>query len=131
MKTLRKLNYAAVCAIAGTDVARSLCGARVPGNLDLVNPDDTPAVWLEVLEETPQFNFGRALELLKEGKCVARAGWNGKGMRVSFVEPISDTALPYLALSYPAGSATYPYGAMVPWAPSQTDVLAEDWEEVM
>ena len=25
-------------------------------------------------------NFGQAIEALKEGKRVARAGWNGKGM---------------------------------------------------
>ena len=25
-------------------------------------------------------NFGNAIEALKEGKRVARAGWNGKGM---------------------------------------------------
>ena len=25
-------------------------------------------------------NFGKALEALKEGKKVARAGWNGKGI---------------------------------------------------
>ena len=25
-------------------------------------------------------NFGQALEALKEGKRVARTGWNGKGM---------------------------------------------------
>ena len=24
--------------------------------------------------------FGEAIEALKDGKCVARHGWNGKGM---------------------------------------------------
>ena len=27
-------------------------------------------------------NFGKAIEALKEGKLVARDGWNGKGMFV-------------------------------------------------
>ena len=27
-----------------------------------------------------EMNFGYALELLKDGKKVARAGWNGRGM---------------------------------------------------
>lgn len=27
-------------------------------------------------------NFGKALEALKEGKKVARAGWNGKGIYI-------------------------------------------------
>lgn len=30
------------------------------------------------------FSFGRALKLLKEGKCVARKGWNGKESTSSF-----------------------------------------------
>ena len=34
--------------------------------------------------ETPQqqtnLNFGQALELLKQGLSLQRAGWNGKGM---------------------------------------------------
>ena len=25
-------------------------------------------------------SFGKAIEALKEGKCVSRKGWNGKGM---------------------------------------------------
>lgn len=29
-------------------------------------------------------NFGKALEALKEGKKVARAGWNAKGYTLSF-----------------------------------------------
>lgn len=27
-----------------------------------------------------KFNFGKAIELLKEGKCVCREGWNGKNL---------------------------------------------------
>ena len=27
-------------------------------------------------------NFGKAIEMLKQGKMVARKGWNGKGMHV-------------------------------------------------
>lgn len=30
------------------------------------------------MDET--FDFGRALVALKRGSCVARRGWNGKGM---------------------------------------------------
>lgn len=28
-------------------------------------------------------NFGKALELLKQGKKLARVGWNGKGMFIN------------------------------------------------
>ncbi|MTO24509.1 DUF2829 domain-containing protein, partial [Turicibacter sanguinis] len=30
-------------------------------------------------------NFGQVLELLKQGKKVARRGWNGKGMFLYYV----------------------------------------------
>ena len=32
-------------------------------------------------------NFGKALEALKEGKKVARAGWNGKGIYIELQLP--------------------------------------------
>ncbi len=87
-------------------------------------------------------SFSHALVALKDGKRVARAGWNGKGMFVYFVP----------ANSYPASGNTLgpmkgvfpddmvPYGAyiamktaqgnVVPWLASQTDVLADDWQVV-
>lgn len=76
--------------------------------------------------------FGIAVELLKQGKKVARIGWNGKGM--------------YLFLSPKLGCQMYEQftgksindirefivmktvdDMLVPWVASQTDVLAEDW----
>lgn len=73
--------------------------------------------------------FGEALAGLKSGSRVTRAGWNGKGMWLEMQRPDggSKMTLPYLYLNYPSGSAAYPEGARVPWAPSQTDMLAEDW----
>jgi len=87
-------------------------------------------------------NFGSALQGLKQGAKLARAGWNGKGMFIYYVP----------ANSYPAGNNKLgtmkgifpddmvPYGAylamktaqnnVVPWLASQTDILAEDWEIV-
>jgi hypothetical protein len=37
--------------------------------------------------------------------------------------------LPYVYLNYPDDARNTP-GARVPWLPSQTDMLAEDWEIV-
>ena len=34
-------------------------------------------------------NFGKALELLKEGKKVARAGWNGKHQYIELATCVS------------------------------------------
>lgn len=76
--------------------------------------------------------FGDALESLKDGKRVARAGWNGKGMFLLHVSggyadhPQLQTtveALPYIAMITAQGT-------FVPWLASQTDVLSDDWAVV-
>lgn len=76
----------------------------------------------------PIMNFGDALEALKNGERVARAGWNGKGLWLELQRPDahSKMSLPYIFLTYPEDAANTP-GARVPWHASQTDVLAEDW----
>lgn len=78
-------------------------------------------------------SFGLAIEALKRGKKVARSGWNGKGMWLEYRHSLGTVDLPYIQLIYPVpgdGSLPYPNGARVPWAPSQTDVLADDWKIV-
>lgn len=87
-------------------------------------------------------DFSEALKLLKAGKLLARAGWNGRGMFIYLV-PGSDFAVsrPPLDGIFPHGmQVSYlphidmrtadPYPTCVPWLASQTDVLAEDWVEV-
>ena len=85
----------------------------------------------------PTMNFGSALQALKNGQKVARAGWNGKGMFL-FLVPGSTfkvSRAPLLGI-YPEGTEINycPHIDMktadekiVPWLASQTDVLAEDW----
>lgn len=78
-------------------------------------------------------DFSDALMWLKEGKRVQRAGWNGKGLWLEYVAPRTSVDLPFIQLIYPVpgdGSLPYPNGARVPWAPSQTDMLADDWRVV-
>lgn len=70
-------------------------------------------------------NFSYALNYVKQGKRVRREGWNGKGMWIEIQYPTaySKMTLPYI----------YMYTAdknLVPWLASQTDLLAEDWEQV-
>lgn len=67
-------------------------------------------------------NFGQALERLKVGQKVCRAGWNGKGMWLALQSPtpLSKMTLPYIYMFTAQGD-------LVPWLASQTDVLAEDW----
>ena len=75
-------------------------------------------------------NFGQALELLKNGKKAQREGWNGKGLWIELQTPDENSkmTLPYLYINYPTDAINTP-GARVPWVTSQTDVLAEDWQE--
>lgn len=84
-----------------------------------------------------KFSFEQALTALKRGKCVARAGWNGKGMFLYLVQGSTFTVnRPPLLGIYPEGTQINycPHidmktadGSCVPWLASQTDLLAEDW----
>lgn len=83
------------------------------------------------------FDFGFALALLKAGKRVARRGWNGKGMYLFLVRPIAyapagDHRLDSLESTCEPSVAmkTAPGPIVVGWLASQTDMLAEDWQEV-
>jgi hypothetical protein len=69
-------------------------------------------------------NFSLALALLKEGRAVARSGWNGKGMwiKVQFPDANSKMTLPYIYMKTVDNNR-------VPWLASQTDILANDWVE--
>lgn len=94
-------------------------------------------------------NFSDALQALKEGKKVARAGWNGKSMFLFIVcgDCIQDTIFsaygnpkyPFLLDAngnpldepLPVNDAIYMKTAdnkLVAWLAYQTDLLAEDWE---
>lgn len=88
-------------------------------------------------------DFGIALLALKDGKRVARAGWNGAGQWVALGSgnPLLDASqfwnpharahaeqsgggaavLPYFILKTAQGSI------LMGWSPSQSDALAEDW----
>lgn len=89
-------------------------------------------------------NFGQAIELLKTGHRVARAGWNGKGMWIAYT-PGSEFAPEFAKAGHAAAHRTaeepnepvrlLPHidmraadGSMViGWLASQTDMLADDW----
>lgn len=84
-------------------------------------------------------NFGEALEELKNGKKVARSGWNGKGMWLILV-PASPNIRPVAGTPYSNAGIVETVtidshidmftaaGSMQPgWLASQADMLAEDW----
>lgn len=73
---------------------------------------------------TGEFDFGMALDSLRDGRRVARKGWNGKGQWIALQRPDehSKMSLPYLYIRTVSGD-------LVPWLASQTDLLAQDWVE--
>ena len=79
--------------------------------------------------ETSGLTFGLALEAMKKGQRVRRSGWNGKGLWLDY-RPANGVDLAYIRMSYPVtglADGPYPNGARAPWAPSQTDMLCDDW----
>jgi hypothetical protein len=88
--------------------------------------------------------FGDALEMLKAGSKVAREGWNGKGMFI-FLQPgtkgvkqVRNNHLDEIItvkgsvdicghIDMKAADGTIVIG----WLASQTDMLAEDWNEII
>lgn len=91
-------------------------------------------------------NFGQAIEALKQGKRVQRAGWNGKGLFVFMQVPaeIGFDIIPKMqslpqsvkdeftkrggAISYSNQLAIVnPNNNINGWTPSGSDSLAEDW----
>lgn len=82
-------------------------------------------------------NFGKAIELLKEGKKVQREGWNGKNQYIELASNISyknpkgeiinaeHNAIGNRAIAFVGTS-----GVQLGWLASQADMLAEDWRIV-
>lgn len=80
--------------------------------------------------------FGLAMEALKLGKAIARAGWNGAGMFVYLVAANAYPATSRIAKAH-FGTEPVPYNAYMAlkgadgrvstWAPSGTDAQADDW----
>lgn len=101
------------------------------------------AVFEAAYQPVNSMSFGHALEAMKVGERVSRAGWNGKGMWLclgqgnpanpaenfwnkhtrEFAEQNGGTALvlPYIIMKTADGSI------LMGWRASQTDMLAEDW----
>lgn len=99
-------------------------------------------------------NFGQAIEALKEGKRVARTGWNGKGLFVfmqvpstihkdvvpkmqslpqsvkdEFQKRFDDSGQQIDAIYYDNQLALVnPSNLITGWSPSTPDALATDWQ---
>lgn len=88
--------------------------------------------------------FGDAIEALKNGKRVAREGWNGKGMFLFLlpegevpVKAIHDPELRKVIAEHVGGDTFQALGSirmltadkkiLTGWLASQTDILSDDW----
>jgi hypothetical protein len=102
-----------------------------------LNESLTAELRKELLKDVLTFDFGKALEHLKQGKAIARKGWNGKGLfvymvsggtykvQMDIVKPLADsnncmTYEPYFAIWNGRGTINT-------WVPSVSDLLAEDY----
>ncbi len=67
-------------------------------------------------------DFGWALKQLRAGNEITRVNWNGPGqfLKLQVPDAHSKMTLSYIYIKTVQGD-------LVPWLPSQTDVLAEDW----
>lgn len=94
----------------------------------------------KICRSTEAMNFGDALIVLKQGKRVARKGWNGKNMSVAYQKGYPDgipcnkntaqawgmeegelfKCRPYLQMRCADGTFQM-------WLASQSDILADDW----
>lgn len=99
-------------------------------------------------QQSTELNFGQALEALKSGQRVSRAGWNGKGMYLWLLPEAKVPAdwckephLKELAINNPDGSGTMHClpsirmktadgKVLTGWLASQTDMFATDWQIV-
>ena len=90
----------------------------------------------DAYQPTNAMSFGHAVEMLKRGERVQRAGWNGKGMYVYYV-PANNYRPTTPAATKEFGGGPVPYNAYLAiknvdrsistWVPSINDVLADDW----
>ena len=80
---------------------------------------------------SPYMTFGEAIEAIKEGKKVAREGWNGKGIFIELQRPDEHSKMthPYIYIDTTGLQTDNPAAPKdrVPWLASQTDMLSEDW----
>lgn len=90
-----------------------------------VETEPEPAGADDGLKVPGLFDFGVALDLLKKGERVARAGWNGKGQYIELQVPTPESKMTLRYIYIKTVNAD-----LVPWLASQTDMLADDWQLV-
>ena len=80
-------------------------------------------------------NFGKAINLLKEGKKLRRKGWNGKNQYIELATNISYKNadgeiinINHKTMGNKAIAFIGTSGVQIGWLASQSDMLSDDWE---
>ena len=80
-------------------------------------------------------NFGKAIDLIKEGKKVSRKGWNGKNQYIELATNISYKNadgeiinIKHKTMGNKAIAFIGTSGIQIGWLASQSDMLSDDWE---
>ena len=121
-------------------------GWKVPTNEDperkgyLVKYEDGHESWSpemvfdKAYRHIDNMTFGQAIEAMKQGKMVCRAGWNGKNQwielatNISYISPmgavcnVNHDQMGNKAIAFVGTS-----GTQLGWLASQADMLSEDW----
>lgn len=91
-------------------------------------------VFEEAYRQTDGMNFGLAIEAAKQGKKIARSGWNGKSQYVELATGISYTNnagevvnAEHATIGNKALAFVGTSGVQMGWLASQADMLADDW----
>lgn len=86
-------------------------------------------------EKKDVFDFGKAIQLLKEGEKLQRKGWNGKNQYIELATNISyENSIDEIinaehdAIGNKAIAFVGTSGVQLGWLASQADMLAEDWQ---
>lgn len=83
--------------------------------------------------EAPRLSFSYALDWLKAGRRVSRRGWNGNGIFLELQTPDANSKMsaPYIFIDTTGLRTDNPAAprVRVPWVASQTDLLADDWQQ--
>lgn len=96
------------------------CASNIPAECGY-SPNNVHTISATV-EVHAVYPFSHALDALKAGCKITRAGWNGRGQHIEMQRPdkLSRMTAPYAVLKNSNND-------LVPWVPSQGDLFANDW----
>lgn len=130
LKWMRKAEFEKVC---GEPSEAACCAAED-------EPRDCGCNEGECYGPVENMTFGAALEAVKNGLCVARKGWNGKGMYVFLADDVEFVTKADISEFHGAEDGVEvsavlvlrtAQGTLQPgWLATQSDMLAEDWQIV-